>query len=148
MAQKRVLSGMRPTGRLHLGHLDGALANWLTLSATHECYFFSADWHALTSEYADTASIHDNTREMIADWISVGLNPEKVTLFVQSDITQHAELYLILSMITPLPWALGCPTFKEQQEQILKALDRDEEELKRSVQKRLKGGKPKSGKKW
>ncbi|MCB9475389.1 MAG: tryptophan--tRNA ligase [Deltaproteobacteria bacterium] len=118
MAQKRVLSGMRPTGRLHLGHLDGALANWLALSETHECYFFSADWHALTSEYADTASIHDNTREMIADWISVGLDPEKVTLFVQSDITQHAELYLILSMITPLPWALGCPTFKEQQEQI------------------------------
>jgi len=109
---------MRPTGRLHLGHLHGALANWLDLSQEYDCYFFSADWHALTSEYAATESIHENTREMIIDWLSAGLDPEKCTIFVQSQVKAHAELYLLLSMITPLPWATGCPTFKEQQEQL------------------------------
>lgn len=117
-ARKRVLSGMRPTGRLHLGHLHGALANWLELSKDYDCYFFSADWHALTSDYADTSRIHQNTRDMMIDWISAGLDPERCTVFVQSEVKQHAELYLLLTMYTPLPWALGCPTFKEQQEQI------------------------------
>ncbi len=118
MTIKRVVSGMRPTGRLHLGHLHGALTNWIELSEDYECFFFSADWHALTSDYADTGAIRENTREMVIDWISAGLDPEKCTIFVQSRVKAHAELYLLLSMYTPLPWALGCPTFKEQQEQI------------------------------
>ena len=118
MAKKRVVSGMRPTGRLHLGHLHGALTNWIELSQENECFFFSADWHALTSDYGDTGSIKENTREMIIDWISAGVDPAKCTIFVQSEIKAHAELYLLLSMFTPLPWALGCPTFKEQQQEI------------------------------
>lgn len=118
MGPKRVLSGMRPTGRLHLGHLHGALANWLSLSNEYECFFFSADWHALTSDYADTSRIATNTREMVMDWLSAGLDADKCTIFVQSQVKEHAELYLILTMYTPLPWATGCPTFKEQQEQI------------------------------
>ncbi|MCL4233221.1 MAG: tryptophan--tRNA ligase [Deltaproteobacteria bacterium] len=118
MGPKRVLSGMRPTGRLHLGHLHGALANWLSLSHEYECFFFSADWHALTSDYADTSRIAENTREMVIDWLSAGLDPDRCTIFVQSQVKEHAELYLILTMYTPLPWATGCPTFKEQQEQI------------------------------
>jgi tryptophanyl-tRNA synthetase len=118
MSRKRVLSGMRPTGKLHLGHLHGALSNWMELTKDYECFFFSADWHAITSDYADTSKIISNTRDMMIDWISAGLDPEKCTLFVQSQVKQHAELFLLLTMITPLPWALGCPTFKEQQEQI------------------------------
>ncbi|MBZ0272545.1 tryptophan--tRNA ligase [bacterium] len=116
--RKRVLSGMRPTGKLHIGHLHGALANWIELAKENDCFFFSADWHALTSDYGDTARIGQQTREMILDWLAAGLDPDKCVIFVQSEVKEHAELYLLLSMITPLPWALGCPTFKEQQEQI------------------------------
>ena len=115
---KRVLSGMRPSGKLHLGHLHGAIMNWIKLSEEYECFFFSADWHALTSEYSDTSRIHDDTIEMCADWVASGIDPEKSTVFVQSLVKEHAELFLILSMVTPLPWALKCPTFKEQQENI------------------------------
>ena len=109
---------MRPSGKLHLGHLHGALKNWVSLIDDYECFFFSADWHALTSEYTDTSGIHGDTIEMCADWIASGLDPERCTIFVQSLVKEHAELFLILSMITPLPWTLKCPTFKDQQEQI------------------------------
>ncbi len=114
----RVLSGMRPTGRLHIGHYHGALKNWIKMTADHECFYFAADWHALTSEYADTSQVAPMTRDMVIDWLAAGLDPEKCTIFVQSAIKQHAELALILGMVTPLPWALKCPSFKEQQEQI------------------------------
>jgi len=116
--KKRILSGMRPSGKLHLGHLKGALENWIRLTESYDCYFFSADWHALTSEYADTSEITPNTFDMAIDWIAAGLDPGKCTFFIQSKIKQHAELFLLLAMITPLPWALKCPTFKEQQEQL------------------------------
>jgi tryptophanyl-tRNA synthetase len=109
---------MRPSGKLHLGHLHGAIKNWVALSQEFECFFFSADWHALTSEYSDTGNIHSDSIEMCADWIASGVDPEKSTVFVQSLVKEHAELFLILAMITPLPWALKCPTFKDQQEQI------------------------------
>lgn len=109
---------MRPTGNLHLGHLHGALKNWIALSQENECFYFSADWHALTSEYEDMSQINDFTREMIIDWLAAGLDPKKCTIFVQSEVKEHAELFLILGMVTPLPWALKCPSFKEQQEQI------------------------------
>ncbi len=118
MEKKSVLSGMRPSGKLHLGHLHGAIRNWVELIKDHDCYFFSADWHALTSEYTDTSNIHSDTIEMCADWIASGVDPDKATIFVQSLVKEHAELFLILSMITPLPWTLKCPTFKEQQENI------------------------------
>jgi tryptophanyl-tRNA synthetase len=114
----RVLSGMRPTGNLHIGHLHGALKNWIKLAEENECYYFVADWHALTSEYADTGNIKMFTREMVMDWVSAGLDPNKCTIFVQSAVREHAELYMLLGMITPLPWTLKCPSFKEQQEQI------------------------------
>lgn len=118
MTPKRVLSGMRPSGKLHLGHLHGALNNWISLISQYECFFFSADWHALTSEYGDTSGIHHDTIEMCADWIAAGIDPEKCTIFVQSLVKEHAELFLLLSMVTPLSWALKCPTFKEQQSQV------------------------------
>jgi tryptophanyl-tRNA synthetase len=114
----RVLSGMRPTGKLHIGHLHGALKNWIRLTDSHECFYFSADWHALTSDYADTSQIEEYSRDMIVDWISAGLDPTKCTIFIQSRVKEHAELFLLFAMITPLPWALKCPSFKEQQEQI------------------------------
>jgi tryptophanyl-tRNA synthetase len=114
MEKKRVVSGMRPSGRLHLGHLVGALDNWRKLQQTHQCYFFVADWHALTSEYADTSQIREYIREIAIDWLSVGIDPELATLFIQSRIPEHAELHLILSMITPLPWLERNPTYKEQ----------------------------------
>ncbi len=114
MNKKRILSGMRPTGRLHLGHLHGALNNWKSLQAEYECFYFIADWHALTSEYADTAIIKDSIYDMVIDWISVGLDPEIATFFVQSHIMEHAELHLVFSMITPLPWLERNPTYKEQ----------------------------------
>jgi len=115
---RRVVSGMRPTGKLHLGHFHGAVKNWIAISQKAECFFFSADWHALTTEYADPSKIEASTRDMFADWVAAGLDPEKVTLFVQSRVKQHAELYLLLSMITPLGWLERVPTFKEQQEQL------------------------------
>ena len=115
---KRVVSGMRPTGRLHLGHYHGAVKNWIEISKKAECFFFSADWHALTSEYKDTGGIATAQREMFADWIAAGLDPERCTLFVQSHVKQHAELYLLLAMVAPLGWLERVPTYKEQQEQL------------------------------
>jgi tryptophanyl-tRNA synthetase len=114
----RVLSGMRPTGKLHLGHLHGALKNWIKLTADNECLYFAADWHALTSDYADTSQVAPHTRDMVIDWIAAGLDPDKCTIFVQSAVKQHTELALIFGMITPLPWLLKNPSFKDQQEQI------------------------------
>ena len=115
---KRVVSGMRPTGRLHIGHFQGAIKNWIEISKKAECYFFSADWHALTSEYKDTSKLAESQREMFADWIAAGLDPERCTLFIQSHVKQHAELFLLLGMVTPLGWLERVPTFKEQQEQL------------------------------
>jgi len=114
MAKKRILSGMRPTGPLHLGNLHGALSNWKSMQDDYECFFFIADWHALTSDYDITAPIQGNIMDIFIDWLSVGLSPDKCTLFVQSHIKEHAELSLLLSMITPLPWLERNPTYKEQ----------------------------------
>lgn len=116
--RKRILSGMRPTGRLHLGNLHGALDNWIRLQQEYECFFFVADWHALTTDYATPQQIQQNTWDMVLDWLSAGLDPERCTLFVQSAIKEHAELYLLLAMITPLPWLERNPTYKEQQQQL------------------------------
>lgn len=115
---KRVLSGMRPTGKLHLGNYMGALHNWVRLQHDYECYFFIADWHALTTDYADTSQLKENSREVILDFLGAGLDPAKSTLFVQSKVKQHAELHLLFSMITPLGWLERVPTYKEQQENI------------------------------
>ncbi|MBW2709759.1 MAG: tryptophan--tRNA ligase, partial [Deltaproteobacteria bacterium] len=114
MAKGKIVSGMRPTGKLHLGHLRGALLNWKKLQEEFECFYFIADWHALTSDYAQTEIIKESTYEIIMDWISVGLDPEQSTFFIQSDIKEHAELYLLFSMLTPLPWLERNPTYKEQ----------------------------------
>ena len=105
---------MRPTGPLHLGNLHGALANWVEMQETYDCFFFIADWHALTSDYEGTGRIAEYVRKMIVDWLSAGLSPEKSTLFVQSHVKEHAELFLILSMITPVPWLERNPTYKDQ----------------------------------
>ncbi|KPV40050.1 tryptophan--tRNA ligase [Thiohalorhabdus denitrificans] len=115
---KRILSGMRPTGRLHLGHYHGVLKNWLQLQRDNDCFFFVADWHALTTTYEDPRGIPEATREMLVDWLAVGIDPEQAVLFVQSAVKQHAELHLLLSMITPLPWLERVPTFRDQQEQL------------------------------
>ncbi len=112
--KKRILSGMRPTGPLHIGNLHGALANWVEMQQEYDCFYFIADWHALTSEYEDPGSISGYIREMIIDWLSTGLSPDKSTLFVQSHVKEHAELYLILAMITPVPWLERNPTYKDQ----------------------------------
>jgi tryptophanyl-tRNA synthetase len=109
---------MRPTGRLHLGHLVGALGNWIALQDKYECFYFVADWHALTSDYADTSRLTSYTYENVADWIGAGLDPEKSTFFVQSLVPEHAELYLLLSMVVPVPWLERVPTYKEQQENL------------------------------
>ncbi|MBW1900826.1 MAG: tryptophan--tRNA ligase [Deltaproteobacteria bacterium] len=114
MKRKRIVSGMRPTGKLHLGHLHGALLNWKKLQEEYECFYFIADWHALTSEYSDTGIIRESINDIIIDWISVGLDPEACTFFIQSQIKEHSELHLIFSMITPLPWLERNPTYKEQ----------------------------------
>jgi tryptophanyl-tRNA synthetase len=116
--KKRVLSGMRPTGKLHLGHYFGALSNWVKLQKEYDCFFFVADWHALTTHYEDTSSIAENTLQVAIDWLSVGLDPEKSTLFVQSQVLEHAELHVLLSMITPLSWLERVPTYKEQIENL------------------------------
>jgi tryptophanyl-tRNA synthetase len=118
MERKRILSGMRPTGYLHLGNLHGALINWRELQKDYQCFFFIADWHALTTEYKEPREIHSYNLEMIIDWISVGLDPEVSTFFLQSSIKEHAELHLILSMITPLGWLERNPTYKEQQQEL------------------------------
>lgn len=112
--KKRILSGMRPTGLLHLGNLHGALANWIDMQDQYDCFFFIADWHALTSDYENPGSISDYVKDIMIDWLSAGLSPEKNTLFIQSKIMEHAELFLILSMITPVPWLERNPTYKDQ----------------------------------
>ncbi|CAN5819556.1 tryptophan--tRNA ligase [soil metagenome] len=109
---------MRPTGKLHLGHLVGALNNWADLQNTYDCFYFVADWHALTSGYADTSEVVANAYDMAADWIAGGLDPERSTLFVQSLVPEHAELFLLLSMVIPIPWLERVPTYKEQMEQL------------------------------
>ena len=121
MTKKRILSGMRPTGALHLGHLHGALNNWIDLqnSGDYDCYYFVADWHALTSDYNNTDLIREQALDMVIDWLSVGLDPLKSTLFIQSSIKEHAELFIILSMITPLPWLERNPTYKEMKEELV-----------------------------
>lgn len=115
---KRVLSGMRPTGKLHFGHYHGVLANWLRLQEEFECFFFIADWHALTTDYANPGGIKDNAMQMVIDWMSVGIDPSKSTIFRQSAIKEHAELLVLLGMITPLPWLERNPTYKEQLQEI------------------------------
>ena len=115
---KIVLSGMRSTGKLHLGHYFGTLRNWVALQEKHTCYYFAADWHALTSDYADPSQVTANTVEAFADWIASGVDPERSVVFVQSMVPEHAELHLILSMITPLGWLERVPTYKEQIRQI------------------------------
>lgn len=118
MNRKRVLSGMRPTGRLHLGHLVGALDNWKKLQEEYDCFFFIADWHALTTDYADPSRIKTYTIEVVLDWLASGLDPKQATFFVQSRLPEHAELHLLFSMFTPLAWLERVPTYKEQREQI------------------------------
>jgi tryptophanyl-tRNA synthetase len=114
----RVLSGMRPTGKLHLGNYVGALQNWVKLQDSHECFFFVADWHALTTDYDDTSRLAGNTLEVVIDFLAAGLDPEKCTIFVQSHVLEHAELHVLFSMITPLGWLERVPSYKEQQQQM------------------------------
>jgi tryptophanyl-tRNA synthetase len=113
-----VLSGMRPTGKLHLGNYVGALANWVRMQDQYECYFFIADWHALTTDYADTSHVKENCVDVILDWLAAGLDPARCTMFIQSHVPQHAELHLVFSMITPLGWLERVPTYKEQRDNI------------------------------
>ncbi|MBS0373508.1 MAG: tryptophan--tRNA ligase [Proteobacteria bacterium] len=114
----RVLSGMRPTGQLHLGNYHGALRNWVELQYQYECFFFIADWHALTTGYEDTSKLEENTWQMVIDWLGAGLNPSACTMFIQSKVPEHAELHLLLSMVTPLGWLERVPSYKDQQEQL------------------------------
>ena len=114
----RVLSGMRPTGRLHLGHYHGVLKNWVRLQHQHRCFFFAADWHALTTDYEHPQQVAEHTQDMIVDWLAAGVDPGSAVLFVQSRVPEHAELHLLLSMITPLGWLERVPTYKDQQEQL------------------------------
>ena len=116
--KKRVLSGMRPTGKLHLGNYLGALANWVKIQDQYECFFFIADWHALTTDYADTSRVKTSCIEVMLDYLAAGLDPERATLFIQSHVPQHAELHLLFSLITPLGWLERVPTYKEQKENI------------------------------
>jgi len=115
---QRVLSGMRPTGQLHLGHLHGVLNNWIELQHEYQCYFFVADWHALTTEYDNTSIITQSVQDMVIDWLAVGINPGEATLFIQSKVPEHAELQLLLSMSTPLSWLERIPTYKDQQQKL------------------------------
>ena len=117
-ANKRVLSGMRPTGQLHLGHYHGVLKNWVQLQHEFECFFFVADWHALTTTYEETSVISATVYDLVVDWLSVGINPGEATLFIQSRVPEHAELHLLLSMITPISWLERVPTYKDQQEKL------------------------------
>lgn len=117
-ARQRVLSGMRPTGHLHLGHLVGALQNWVELQAKYDCFYCVVDWHALTTHYNDTSELVANGLDNVADWIGAGLDPEKSTFFIQSLVPEHAELYLLFQMVTPIPWLERVPTYKEQVEQL------------------------------
>lgn len=118
MKKKRIVSGMRPTGRMHLGHLHGALLNWKMLQQDYDCFYFIADWHALTSDYAKPDIIKESIYGIILDWISVGIDPEQSTIFIQSSVKEHSELHLLFSMITPLAWLERNPTYKEQLKEI------------------------------
>ena len=115
---KRIVSGMRPTGKLHLGNYEGALKNWVRLQDQYQCFYFVADWHALTSDYADTSKIKENTLAMVTDWLAAGLDPNKCVIFAQSLVPQHSELHLIFSTLTPLGWLERVPTYKEMRENI------------------------------
>lgn len=117
-SQQRVLSGMRPTGQLHLGHLHGVLKNWVKLQHEYDCFFFVADWHALTTHYGDPSIFENNVLDMVIDWLACGVNPGSASLFVQSKVPEHAELHLLLSMITPLGWLERVPSYKDQQEKL------------------------------
>ena len=114
----RVLSGMQPSGLMHLGNLLGALENWKTLQAQHECFFFVADWHALSTNYADTSRLKEFSQELLIDWLAAGIDPNRATVFIQSQVPEHAILHLLLSMIIPIPWLERNPTYKEKQEEI------------------------------
>lgn len=118
MSKGTMLSGMRPTGSLHLGNYFGALENWVRLQNEYDCYYFIADWHALTTGYEDTSEIKSNINSMVIDWLSAGLDPEKCTMFLQSSVKEHAELHLLFSMSTPLSWLYRCPTYKDQLSQL------------------------------
>ena len=122
MYPDRVVSGMRPTGAMHLGHYHGALKNWVKLQSEHPCLFFVADWHALTTHYDDPSIIETSTWDMVIDWLAAGIDPSQATIFIQSKVPEHAELHLLLSMSTPLGWLERVPTYKDQQE---KLADRD-----------------------
>ena len=117
-SKNRVLSGMRPTGRLHLGHYHGVLNNWVKLQHEYDCFFFVADWHALTTHYEDPQIIGDSVMDMVIDWLAAGVNPANARIFVQSEVPQHAELHLLLSMLTPLGWLERVPSYKDQQERL------------------------------
>ncbi len=119
MPRQFVLSGLRPTGRVHLGNYFGAVRNWVRLQDSYDCFYFVADWHALTSDYADPSKIRQATFDAVADWIAAGMDPQKSTIFLQSAVKEHAELHLLLSMVTPLPWLERVPTYKDQQEQLV-----------------------------
>ncbi len=118
MNRKRVLSGMRPTGALHLGHLLGALGNWVRLQEQYQCFYFVADWHAVSTMYEHTETLAENTEEIVLDWLSTGLDPERSTLFLQSALLEHAELFVLLGMVTPVPWLERVPSYKEMQQQL------------------------------
>jgi tryptophanyl-tRNA synthetase len=118
MYAEKVLSGMRPTGRLHLGHYHGVLANWIKLQQEYPCLFFVADWHALTTSYDEPGTIVQNTYDMVIDWLAAGVDPSQATIFIQSKVPEHAELHLLLSMMTPLGWLERVPTYKDQQEKL------------------------------
>src|SRR3989454_1357700 len=118
MVEERVVSGMRPTGALHLGHFHGAIKNWIRLQSEHPCLFFVADWHALTTHYETPEVIEENVWDMVIDWLAAGIDPAQATLFIQSRIPEHAELHLLLSMITPLGWLERIPSYKDQQERL------------------------------
>ena len=118
LQSRRIVSGMRPTGQLHLGHYHGVLKNWVNLQHEYECFFFVADWHALTTHYDDSGIIEDSVWEMVIDWIAAGVEPSAASIFLQSKVPEHAELHLLLSMITPLSWLERIPTYKDQQEKL------------------------------
>ena len=118
MTRPRILSGMRPTGPLHIGHLTGALDNWVRLMDTYECFFAIVDWHALTTDYADPKDVRENVLEVATDWLAAGLDPARSTLFIQSLVPEHAELHLLLSMVVPVPWLERVPSYKDQQNQL------------------------------
>ena len=118
LQNQRVLSGMRPSGGLHLGHYHGVLKNWAKLQHEHECFFFVADWHVLTTHYDNPEIIEKSIWDMVIDWLAAGVNPGSATMFIQSQVPEHAELHLLLSMLTPLSWLERAPTYKEQQEKL------------------------------